>query len=519
MTNKTTEQDMEAESVDNNNATMIEKPTESGDLTTEDTIKSTASELTETVEETQGTTDEAVDEALIPDTEEIDSPDHMIIAPGSLSRSLKRCRDEAGITVEGAAAELRLPLSVLKSLEEENFAELPDPPYIRGYLRSYARLNDSDPTNLINHYETLRGADPKDIASFTPITPRYQPDSKKAVSPTTIKLAGFSMIILLLVVLSMIPAVSQWASDTWKSFSEPQSQKLAAASAQDTEASGNSVTDEAQIAENAANSSDTSTSSNSDTAPADNSEQLPINQPADSDKHNEDVGTNDTDGTAEEKIADEEKTAEETSESASATEAESTETAQEDAAAAEQSTTADSTVTDSTTDTDAATENSAANSEEDGNGETTDDASATAQNAATDTTQDAATEEVAATAQDAATEETATQEQADAEKIAAEAQKAREKEAQQGEQFQQPIDGSVIIRLVFSQPVWMSIKNGRGKTIFSSLNAAGTTQELKATTPLQFKVGNAQGVKIYLNGQLIDQKPYTRGSVSTFRAN
>ncbi|MEZ5479769.1 MAG: DUF4115 domain-containing protein [Thiolinea sp.] len=65
----------------------------------------------------------------------------------------------------------------------------------------------------------------------------------------------------------------------------------------------------------------------------------------------------------------------------------------------------------------------------------------------------------------------------------------------------------------------MSIKDGQGKTIYSALSAPGSRKELRAHTPLVFKVGNASGVRIYLNGQLVDQGPYTRGNVANFSVN
>ncbi|CAA6823298.1 MAG: Unknown protein, partial [uncultured Thiotrichaceae bacterium] len=311
MTNKTTAQDMEAESVDKNDATLIKSSDHNEGITTEapgnDDTQHIAGEVNEALENPHTDLDipeeaaKAIEEVAPEEPELIEEePDYSIIEPGSLARSLKKCREEADISIEDAAQEMRLPLSVVKALEAENFADLPDPPYVRGYLRSYARLNESDPTNLINHYETLRGADPKDIASFTPVTPRYQANSKKPVSPTTIKLAGFSMIVMLLVVLSMIPAVSQWASDTWQSFSEPQHQKLAAsrqaAAAQSTDNTEQDAS--AQEAEGTGNTDNVA--SNSDTATPDESEQLAPDQDAGdttTQDQKTDTATADTDNT------------------------------------------------------------------------------------------------------------------------------------------------------------------------------------------------------------------------------
>ena len=69
----------------------------------------------------------------------------------------------------------------------------------------------------------------------------------------------------------------------------------------------------------------------------------------------------------------------------------------------------------------------------------------------------------------------------------------------------------------FSDEVWVQVKGADKKTVFESLNTNGTTKEFKATPPLSFKIGNAPGAKIYINGQLYDSTPYTKGSVARFK--
>lgn len=69
----------------------------------------------------------------------------------------------------------------------------------------------------------------------------------------------------------------------------------------------------------------------------------------------------------------------------------------------------------------------------------------------------------------------------------------------------------------FAEDVWMQVKGGDSKPLFESLNTAGSIKEFKATPPLSFKVGNAPGVKIFVNGQPFDQSPYIKGSVARFK--
>jgi len=71
----------------------------------------------------------------------------------------------------------------------------------------------------------------------------------------------------------------------------------------------------------------------------------------------------------------------------------------------------------------------------------------------------------------------------------------------------------------FTQEVWMQVKDGSNKAIFESLNSPNTWKQFKTRTPLSFKIGNAPGVKLYLNGQAYDHAQYTRGSVARFTVN
>jgi cytoskeletal protein RodZ len=533
VTEKTAEQEKDSESVDNKSeettsATEAEdKQAPGSDAVSgvHETIDEQAADAADVspaenpVDDAQ--TDSAEKADAPPVTETVEEPvkeviDDSVIVAGSLSRALQKCRERADLTIEQAAGEMHLPLSVMRALENENFADLPEPPYVRGYLRSYARLSESDPNDLINRYETLRGADPRDASSYSaPVSRHQKAGSKKEVSPTTIKLAGFSMIVLMLVVLSMIPAVSQWATDTWNAFSEPQARQLAAKSGNDNGAADTDTnnSDNSGAADSAAETTLPATpdaSSSNDTAGsgAADSEQLPLSEQADQEQN--------------------------TAEAAEAAESETG--ADESATPAVAGDSSDSDATDEPADSAAATDMPEGNTEDpadDSQTAATDgDTDSAAQEAQSDDALTDTATQAGATEQDTADTDTAEQtaqtgteestEQAAAEQntVTEQAEQTKKTEPEkQEDKFQQPFDGNVAIRLVFSQPVWMSIKDGRGKTIFGALNSAGTVKELQARTPLEFHVGNAPGVQIYLNGQLIDQRPHTRGSVARFRAN
>ncbi|HPY41505.1 MAG TPA: helix-turn-helix domain-containing protein, partial [Thiolinea sp.] len=150
----------------------------------------------------------------------VEKRDDGIVRPGDLSAKLLACRERAELDQDQAAIAMRLSPAMIRALESENFADLPDPPYVRGYLRSYARLDESNPQDLIRTYELLRGADPDSLSMSPPIT--LTRVHKPSISPTTIRMLGLGAIVLFLGVLSMIPGINQWVKQTWQSFAAAQ---------------------------------------------------------------------------------------------------------------------------------------------------------------------------------------------------------------------------------------------------------------------------------------------------------
>jgi cytoskeleton protein RodZ len=83
---------------------------------------------------------------------------------------LRQAREAAGLTLEAVGQQLRMPMQVVKSLEEEQWQRLGAPVFVRGQLRSYARLLKVDlgdvleqarigpvvPPQLVSHTHTPR---------------------------------------------------------------------------------------------------------------------------------------------------------------------------------------------------------------------------------------------------------------------------------------------------------------------------------------------------------------------------
>nr|VFJ50748.1 MAG: protein RodZ, contains Xre-like HTH and DUF4115 domains [Candidatus Kentron sp. DK] len=67
-------------------------------------------------------------------------------------RQLREARRSYNLTVEDVAAYLRLHPATVHNLEEDNYAHLPGPTFVRGYLRSYARSLDMDPEPILDGF-------------------------------------------------------------------------------------------------------------------------------------------------------------------------------------------------------------------------------------------------------------------------------------------------------------------------------------------------------------------------------
>lgn len=65
---------------------------------------------------------------------------------------LKQRREQAGLSVEEAAARLNLLRSQVLALEENRFERLAGPAYVVGYLRNYARLLQQDADVVVEAY-------------------------------------------------------------------------------------------------------------------------------------------------------------------------------------------------------------------------------------------------------------------------------------------------------------------------------------------------------------------------------
>lgn len=96
-----------------------------------------------------------------------------------LGSILREAREAQGLTLAQAQAATRISMKFLEALERGDYAALPTPVHVRGFLRNYARFLELDPQPLLERYEVSKNylAPPVptnrgDISPENPLAPR-----------------------------------------------------------------------------------------------------------------------------------------------------------------------------------------------------------------------------------------------------------------------------------------------------------------------------------------------------------
>ena len=82
----------------------------------------------------------------------------------SWGAKLREIRNSRKMALEDIASELRLDLSLLENIEAECLDNLPSAPFVKGYLRNYARILDVDYEPIIEAYNQVCGEDAPGLA-------------------------------------------------------------------------------------------------------------------------------------------------------------------------------------------------------------------------------------------------------------------------------------------------------------------------------------------------------------------
>lgn len=114
-------------------------------------------------------------------------PAEAVVGPG---RRLLLAREAAGLSREEVSTRLRLRLELIRALEEDDYAHLPPPAFVSGYLRSYARLLELPAEELVALLERRDEAP----VLVSPVMPPHQWRS----SDWPVRLVTWLIILLLL---------------------------------------------------------------------------------------------------------------------------------------------------------------------------------------------------------------------------------------------------------------------------------------------------------------------------------
>lgn len=114
----------------------------------------------------------------------------------SIGKTLKSLREGKSISLTDIAMKMHLDVRFIAAIEEDNFDALPDPIYVRGYIRSYSKLVDANADALVRIYEQRGG-------NFEPeIIPEIRHSPQTSSSDRPVK--AFTYLITLALVILLI---------------------------------------------------------------------------------------------------------------------------------------------------------------------------------------------------------------------------------------------------------------------------------------------------------------------------
>jgi cytoskeleton protein RodZ len=74
-----------------------------------------------------------------------------------------------------------------------------------------------------------------------------------------------------------------------------------------------------------------------------------------------------------------------------------------------------------------------------------------------------------------------------------------------------------VVHLAFDGASWVEVRDRSGKVVWLKNNPGGTEQDITASPPLSFTIGNAAKVKMTYNGDAFDLTPHIQGDIARFK--
>lgn len=132
--------------------------------------------------------------------------------PASFGARLSAARERAGISVTEVAGRLRLHPNQVRALEQENLGALPEAAYVRGFLRSYARLVGIDPAPLVGDFNAKATPSGASVVDGMTRTNDYSPVKAAAQEQASRRLV-LSVAVVALIALGVVGWYATRSSD------------------------------------------------------------------------------------------------------------------------------------------------------------------------------------------------------------------------------------------------------------------------------------------------------------------
>jgi cytoskeletal protein RodZ len=108
---------------------------------------------------------------------------------------LKHERELRGVSLEEIAESTRIHIRYLEALESNEFDDMPGEVFVKGYIRSYARVIGSDSEEMVNFYDEAVGKDRKiELDKVAGSNEKDSPGNKKAAGYILFGLALIALI-------------------------------------------------------------------------------------------------------------------------------------------------------------------------------------------------------------------------------------------------------------------------------------------------------------------------------------
>ena len=160
--------------------------------------------------------------------------------------ALKRAREAQGISIGDMAARSRLSVQQVRALESERTAELPEPVYVRAFIRGVASVLGLEPDPLVADYTARYGA------ASVGVLPDHDPAKETVVRASGRRTGLKAAVVAIAAVLVCAAGWYAWSSMSDGAETQPAAEKAAAEKAAAEKAAAEKAAAEKAAAEKAA---------------------------------------------------------------------------------------------------------------------------------------------------------------------------------------------------------------------------------------------------------------------------